>query len=774
MDLLDNVTDAQREAITHVDGPLLVLAGAGSGKTLAITRRIAYLIESGVPASSILAITFTNKAAGEMRERVERLTQRPDVWVSTFHAFAARVLRRDIHRIGFTRDFSIYDTVDQADCIKEAMRALDIDTTQWRPAAVASRISHVKNLMTPAVELEEGDLFDRIVRQVHAKYVDLMRENNALDFDDLLLHVTTLFDEAPDVLAAYQQSLRYVLIDEYQDTNKPQYLMAKRLCETHRNICATGDPDQSIYGWRGADIDNILNFERDFPGARVVKLEENFRSTGKILEGASGVIAHNQRRKEKRLWTRNDVGEPIRVLHLRDDLREATTVTRVIRDELREGRSPDDVAIFFRTNALSRTLERCLIQESIPYTIVGTVEFFRRREIKDLLAYLRVRENPADAIGLERIVNVPRRAVGPKAVAALKRHARDHGIPLLDAIRDCDNVVGLPKQGLKGLRALRTILQEITEAPDSPVAPLLRTVLEATQYKAYLAQTDSGREEERLENVSELVAAAMEFDFRHPEGTLREFLEEVSLLSDIDHWDRDVPRVTLMTLHAAKGLEFPLVFIVGLEEGLLPHQRSIDACDVEEERRLFHVGMTRARERLIITTAMLRNRFGGAGPGLPSRFLDEIPPDATYVEGSESFGFDPELDPGYEPTSFRRRERDRGFDDFLDGDTRGDTNTTTDAETTPDYVDDSGGGSLRRRRAATTHSATDDSATDDSEASIASDGFEVGDVVQHEHFGIGTILEITGHSGQARVVIRFESGDERKLLLQYAKLCKLL
>jgi len=702
-ELLSNVTGPQAEAITHVEGPLLVLAGAGSGKTLVITRRIAHLIESGVPPESILAITFTNKASGEMRERVERLTGHDRVWISTFHSFAARLLRRHIDALGFTRSFSIYDTVDQVDCVKEAMRELSIDTTQWRPAAVASRISHHKNRMT-VEELEQGDLFDRIVASVRRRYSQILGESNALDFDDLLLHLIRLFETDPGVLASYRDRFRFVLIDEYQDTNRPQYLLARMLSEEHRNICATGDPDQSIYRWRGADIHNILNFEEDFPGARVVKLEENFRSTGRILSAASSVIAHNKSRKEKTLWTRNPTGSPVRLVTASHEWSEAEEVIEGILGELQSGRSPREIAVFFRTNVLSRTLERRLVEEAIPYTIVGTVEFFRRREIKDLLAFLRLRENPDDSASFERVVNVPRRGVGAKALAAIRRAARERGTGLLAALDDAGTIEGLSGRGRSGAVAFAKIQERLRGEPDRPVADVVRRVVELTGYDEYLCQGEASEAEDRLENVAQLVAAAAEYDHRNPAGDLLGFLEEVALISDVDRWDRDEPRVTLMTLHAAKGLEFPVVYIVGAEEGLLPHHRSTDSqMEIEEERRLFHVGITRAKERLTVTRAAVRSRFGAPEPTLPSRFLDEMPCDDVE-----------RIERGTSPPTF---------------------------EEVPELDD---GPDLR-----------------------------AGDVVQHQYFGIGTILDVTGEGSQSRAVVRFENGDERKLLLQYAKLSKL-
>lgn len=737
MDILDNVTDPQRAAITHIEGPLLVLAGAGSGKTLAITRRIAHLIEAGVPPSSILAITFTNKAAGEMKERVARLTRNADVWLSTFHSFGARLLRQHAERLGFTRSFTIYDTTDQLDCIKEAMRALEIDTTQWRPPAIAAHISHQKNMMTPLEELAGGDLFDQIVYKVFARYRETLQTNNALDFDDLLLMPLRLFQEHPDVLAYYQNRFRFVLIDEYQDTNRPQYLLAKKLSEGHRNICVTGDPDQSIYRWRGADIHNILNFEEDFPGGEVVKLEENFRSTGKILEAASGLITHNRHRKDKRMWTRNGDGELVRIVFVADERHEAKVVARRIRNEIDEGRAASDIAVFFRTNALSRSLEYAMIDQTIPYTIVGSVEFFRRREVKDVIAYLRVRNNPADSTSLERVLNIPRRGIGQKSLAALKEYAWRAGAPLMHALREHGAVPGLTRRVHAGIESFLEIIDALSDAPDSPVAPLFRQTLELTQYENYLAQTESRREADRIDNVNELVSAALDFDLRNPEGTLSEFLEEVALISDTDKWEQDEPRVTLMTMHSAKGLEFPVVYIVGVEEGMLPHQRSIDSDDeIEEERRLLHVGMTRAMEQLTLLHASARTTFGGAEPRLPSRFLQEIPPEAVEHEnlfespgpyGTDSFGSYSEtwdaaaadIDPGIDP-------------------------------------------------------ATEAAAAGAGNSGAAEGDLEPGDVVQHEYFGIGTIVSMLGDGQQQRAVVQFESGDERTLILQYAKLCRLI
>lgn len=652
MNVLEDLSEAQRQAVTHVEGPLLVVAGAGSGKTRVITRRIAYMIEQGVEPKSILAITFTNKAAGEMKGRIAQFCSDKGLWVSTFHSMCARILRKDIETLGYSPAFTIYDEDESRDCVKQAMQELGVDPATFRPPAVAAIISNAKNAMTTPEQFSEraAGFRDQVAAKIFVRYQEILQENNALDFDDLLLKVADLFGGFPDVLQKYQDRFRFVLIDEYQDTNRAQYVIARLLAEQSRNICATGDPDQSIYAWRGADIRNILDFEKDYPDAKVVKLEQNYRSVKRILRVASELIRHNTMRKERGLWSDKAEGDPVRLIKCADEQGEADAVVAEIKQLAEKQVSYSDVAIFYRVNAQSRPLEAALRDNGIPYAIVGGVEFYQRKEIKDLLAYLKVCVNPADDLSLQRIINVPPRGIGPVTVRELMALAEARRVNLKDVVVDA-SALGASISGKAGdrLRKLGQLFRKLDALPPSPVADFVREVIVATQYREYLGE----EEEDRVANVEELVNAAAEYDGRNPEGTLMGFLEEVALVSDIDSWDDESKAVTLMTLHSAKGLEFPVVFITGLEDGLLPHQRARTSMEqMEEERRLCYVGITRAQERLFLTYASTRFQFGESSVGRPSRFLEEIPKDA--VEKADTTRFEarvPSASPPREETS---------------------------------------------------------------------------------------------------------------------------
>ncbi|MDO8136467.1 MAG: 3'-5' exonuclease [Candidatus Brocadiales bacterium] len=641
--LLEDVTEPQREAITHLEGPLLVLAGAGSGKTRVITRRVAYLIDKGISPYNILAITFTNKAADEMKERVMRYYSYPDLWVSTFHSMCARVLRSEgnIERLGYSRYFSIYDTADTLGVIKLAMKELNLDPTHWKPATIAATISGAKNkLLSPEGLLKEhSGYFHRVASQVYAKYQSLLKTNNALDFDDLQVKLIELFTHHPEVLERYQDKFLFILIDEYQDTNFAQYVIQKLLAKKYHNICVTGDPDQSIYGWRGANLENILEFERDYPDAKVVKLEQNYRSTKRILQAASELIVHNKFRKSKGLWTENPEGNNIRLVHCEDEKAEAQEIASHIKELHQGDKRYLDMAVFYRTNAQSRVLETALRQDGIPYVLVGAVEFYQRKEIKDILAYLRLLANPNDEVAFDRVINTPPRGMGPGSLSKLKEWARLEGRSLQEATGQV--IPSIKGKAMEGLKTFSKLLTSLHKMPPYPVREVVTTVIADTKYIHYLKEsyTDEALLE-RLANVEELVNAAEEYDKANPEsagsaeltaeasGGLEDFLEKVALVQDIDTWDGHVEAVSLMTLHSAKGLEFPVVFICGLEDGLLPHaQSSQSEAEMEEERRLCYVGITRAKNELILTHARRRSRFGLETPSVPSRFLEELPRD---------------------------------------------------------------------------------------------------------------------------------------------------
>lgn len=644
--LLKSLNDVQREAVQHTNGPLLILSGAGSGKTRVITHRIAYLVKHhGVSPFRILAVTFTNKAANEMKERLDALVQgsvSQDLWVATFHATCARILRRDIEKLGtgtetknvtrpgdhaYTRNFTIFDTGEQTTVVKDVLRQLNYSDKQFNPRAILSNISRAKNeSISPADFRQVADgYFERVVAEVYALYQDTLRLNNALDFDDLLLFTAQLLRENPEVCRYYQGKFEYILVDEYQDTNRCQYELVQLLTGAKQNVCVVGDDDQSIYAFRGADIRNILDFEKDYPNTRVLRLEQNYRSTQNILNAAWGVVHNNTERKAKKLWTENDIGELITCYEAMDENDEAGYVGTRIEDWHAEGVDYKDFAIFYRTNAQSRIFEEALRTANIPYQIVGGVGFYDRMEIKDLLAYLRVMCNPNDAMSLRRIINVPSRGIGSTTLQRLIDFAVEEGITLFEATHRVDEISTINR----GLQAKVQRFTKIFDDFDAAVLPAdaLDYVLKETGYLKKLQQQDTIEAQNRVENIEELINAVIEYEQNHAEPTLSDYLENVALVADIDTMETDTTdMVTLMTLHSAKGLEFPFVFIVGMEEGYLPHQRSLDTqAELEEERRLCYVGITRAMEQLYLLHATSRRTFRDIEYRTQSRFISEIP-----------------------------------------------------------------------------------------------------------------------------------------------------
>ena len=585
-DILAGLTEPQREAVTHIEGPLLVIAGAGSGKTRVITRRVAYLASQGVPPRRILAVTFTNKAAGEMRERIEQLCGTKGAWVSTFHSLCARMLRISAEAAGLEPNFTIYDRADQLTAVRDALRRLEIDQADIRPASALQTISNAKTkLLSPSqYAAAVGGFREERLAKTYRLYQEILDANAALDFDDLLMRVARLLESDEASLDRWQRRFDFLLIDEYQDTNRAQYRIAARLAGRHQNLCATGDPDQSIYGWRGADIQNILDFEKDFPSARVVRLEQNYRSTKRILQAADTLIAKNALRIERSLWTENEQGVPVRFLHLADADEEADRIVGEIRRRGVDGRGWGEIAVFYRTNAQSRRLEEALVLDSLPYRLVGAVEFYGRQEIKDLLAYLRSCVNVRDSLSLERVINTPSRGIGARTIERLKQWASESGRPLSAAVASVEEIPTLSSRAKKAVRAFADVIEGLRKGADGPVGELCRRVLDETGYAVWLKSPDN---EERRENVAELLNKADDFDATNPGAGLGGFLTEVSLVSDVDNLDGAAEAVTLMTLHAAKGLEFPVVFLTGVEEGLLPHTNSMGSdAEIEEERRL--------------------------------------------------------------------------------------------------------------------------------------------------------------------------------------------
>ncbi len=629
-ELLAGLNPAQREAVLHVEGPLLVIAGAGSGKTRVLTHRVAHLLRAhGVKPNEILAITFTNKAAGEMRERLERMLGgvARAIWILTFHAACGRMLRREAERLGYRSSFTIYDQADQVRLVKACLEELGKDPKRFTPRGIHHQISNAKNqLVTPDEYLKRVSSFwDQTVGEVYELYQRRLHASNAVDFDDILMLTVRVLEEFPDAREHWQHAFRHVLVDEYQDTNHAQYRLLQLLAGEHQNVFVVGDPDQSIYAFRGADIRNILDFERDFPGAATIALEQNYRSTNAILGAANAVIDNNRDRKPKQLFSDLGQGDPVEVVEVEDEHSEARFVAAEIGRLVEQGWSASEIAIFYRTNAQSRVLEDVLVRQQIPYQVIGGPRFYERAEIKDAVAYLHVLANPADAGSLLRIANRPRRGIGDTSIQRLVTHAESMGLTLLEAMAEPD-AAGVGTAGVKAIRAFHTMMLSLqSAAQELELDELIETVLQRTGTLEALEAERTIEARGRIENLEELVGVSREFRAEREEPTLASFLQEVSLVSDQDAIRTDEAQVTLMTIHNAKGLEYRAVFLIGMEEGLFPHARSIEDNEVEEERRLAYVGMTRAMERLTLTHATARSLFGRREFNLPSRFLDELP-----------------------------------------------------------------------------------------------------------------------------------------------------
>jgi DNA helicase II / ATP-dependent DNA helicase PcrA len=627
---LADLNPAQREAVLTTEGPLLVIAGAGSGKTRVLTYRVAHLINAvGAKPNEILAITFTNKAAGEMRERLQRLLGRTGqgLWILTFHAACGRILRREAQRLGYRSNFTIYDQADQVRLVKQCLEELERDPKRFTPRGIHNQISHAKNrLVSPDDYANQVQSFyDQTVADTYQLYQRRLFASNAVDFDDLLMLTVDVLERFPDVREKWQQAFRYILVDEYQDTNHAQYRLLQLLAEKHRNLMAVGDPDQSIYAFRGADINNILDFERDFPGTRTIALEQNYRSTNSILEAANAVITNNRERKPKELWSELGDGEPVRVLEVEDEHAEARFVAAGIAGHVEQGFSGDEIAIFYRTNAQSRVLEDVLVRQGVGYQVIGGPRFYERAEIKDLIAYLQVIDNPYDAVSLQRIANRPRRGIGDSSLARLQTWADAQGRSLWEATEFAEEA-GVGAAPLRAVQGFRTLMQSLQSgALEFPVSELLERTLERSGYLEALEAERTIEALGRIENLQELVGVAREYQETAEEPSLSHFLQEISLVSDQDGIRGEESLVTLMTIHNAKGLEFRAVYLIGMEEGIFPHSRSIEEQGIEEERRLAYVGMTRAREQLTLTHASSRSLWGSRGYNLPSRFLDELP-----------------------------------------------------------------------------------------------------------------------------------------------------
>ena len=652
MALLNDLNPVQQKAVLETEGPLLVFAGAGSGKTRVLTYRIAYLIqEKGIPPWNIFAVTFTNKAADEMRERVERLLggSTRGTWISTFHSACVRILRHHIERLGFQRNFVIFDEQDQERHLKAIITGLDLDFRMFPPRTVQSTIDHLKNQgITPdQYHPSQFNIFQKRVALIYEQYQEDLRRNNALDFGDLLIFVTILFSRFSEILKSYQELFRYVMVDEFQDTNLIQYRLIQQLVERHRNICVVGDDDQSIYRWRGAEVGNILNFEKDFPEAKVITLEQNYRSTQNILQTANQMVRKNRSRKEKVLWTENPGGSLLTFYVAEDEKDEARFVVQKIMEACyfssqsgaggESGKAYRDIAVFYRINAQSRAIEDELVRQRIPYTIVGGMKFYERKEIKDILAYLRLIINPSDGLSLKRIINVPSRGIGERTIEKMEVFSREKGLSLYEGFKRAAQEKWFSPAVQEKIEWFLSMIEEFREEMRTlSVSQLTSALLTKTGYLPRLKEEGTEEALSKVENIDELINVMMEFEQGGEEVSLETFLDKVSLVSDVDLYEDKRNRVSLMTLHCAKGLEFPVVFIVGIEEGLLPHYRRGDEmADLEEERRLCYVGITRAKEKLFLSRAERRSIFGAGRANLPSRFLDELPMDLIQIEQKE-------------------------------------------------------------------------------------------------------------------------------------------
>ena len=730
--IFDTLNDRQCEAVKHTEGPLLITAGAGSGKTKVLTCRIAHLLELGVAPYRILAITFTNKAAKEMKERVTNLVgaQADSIWLSTFHSFCAKLLRFEVDGFhGYTRNFTIYDSSDQLVLVKDCLKKLNLDDKQFMPRSVLGTISSAKNVLmdAKAFAAQASDFYEQKVADVYALYQEKLRENNAVDFDDLLFLAVRLLQEKEDVRENYQSRFQYILVDEYQDTNHAQYALTKILAARWRNICVVGDADQSIYAWRGADIRNIIDFTRDYPDAASIKLEQNYRSTKTILHAANAVIDNNESRPKKTLWTENPAGNKIIHYQAQTEHDEADYIAGVIYNRHEISHEPyGDMAILFRTNAQSRVLEEKLMRYAIPYTMVGGTKFYDRKEIKDVLAYLRLLYNPEDSLSLTRIINVPKRNIGATTMEHVAAYAEEQGISLFEALSSTDEipVTKRARTSLENFAAM--IFDLLNDIEGKDVLSLIETVIKQTGYGDMLdkeAEHDP-QGESRKENVGEFLSVAKDYMDSNPDGNLQDFLENVALVSDVDDFESSDSKVTLMTLHAAKGLEFPVVFLTGLDEGLFPHSRTLlDPAQVEEERRLAYVGITRAERQLYVTNAITRTMYGRISAYMPSRFLAEIPP---------------QLMEDYHRKSAMPQSR----------------TTAVPGKQRVSILTKPVASSLPKKHAVT-------------------DTFAKGDKVRHKIWGIGTVLDVIGEGTNMQMKIQFPTKGVHQVVVKYAPLEKI-
>ena len=771
------LNDMQAAAVYHTEGPLLILAGAGSGKTRVLTHRIAYLIkEKGVAPYNIMAITFTNKAAGEMRERVDKIVGfgADQVWVSTFHSACVRILRRFITEIGYSRDFVIYDADDQKKVIKNIIKHMNLDTKMFKEKGLAAKISDYKNKLMTASDVRQEASFDfkqKVAADVYTEYQRILRQNNALDFDDLIMKTVELFDKCPHVLEVYQERLKYLMVDEYQDTNMAQFRLIKQLGARYQNVCVVGDDDQSIYKFRGADIRNILQFEDAFANARVIKLEQNYRSTKNILEAANAVIHNNVGRKDKTLWCDNEVGDKIDVYQAEDGFAEADMVASEIKEQVDDGKADyNDFAILYRTNAQSRMLEEKLMMRNIPYKIIGGQNFYQRREIKDILAYLRIIANPTDDLSVERVVNVPKRGVGATSVAKAVNYAREHEMDLYEVLYHAKDVPDLSRAAakIKGftdiVEELREKLSQMPENDEITLKSITDDLLDLTGYVRELHAEETDEAEGRVENIEELINKIAEYEKDAENPNLAEFLEEVSLVSDIDTMDESSSYVVMMTVHSAKGLEFPNVFLCGMEDGLFPSYMTISSGEdeeLEEERRLAYVAITRAMKHLTISYAKMRMIHGETNYNMVSRFVREIPRSIVSSKNVTST-----VAAGRMPGAYGSRGTYTGKSNSYSG---------GGAFSGSSYQGSSSGaskgfGTGKKPSFVTSKKSSFGKQFNVTKADI---DYAVGDRVSHIKFGEGTVKNIEDGPRDYQVTVEFDDFGQKMMMASFAKLTKI-
>ncbi len=757
-ELLDKLNDKQKEAAEYIDGPLLILAGAGSGKTRVLTYKIAYLLEQNlVKPWEILAITFTNKAAKEMKERVEGLigSNGNDIWLGTFHSICVRILKREIELIGYGRDFNIFDELDKEKVIKEVCKKLEIDDKQYPVSLIKYEISNAKDKMIDYEKYKKqalGDFRKEKIAQIYEMYQLSLKKNNAIDFDDILMLTVEILSKNPDRLEYYQNKFKYILVDEYQDTNKVQFLLISLLAASHGKICVVGDESQSIYGFRGADISNILNFEKEYPNAKIVKLEENYRSTQNILNAANGVIKNNKSKIDKKLWTQNEIGDKICYKTLGNEYEEVEYIVSRI-DEIckKESRKYSDFAVLFRTNAQARVLEEVFMRNGTPYRLIGGLKFYSRKEIKDLTSYLKLIQNIDDNISLKRIINEPKRGIGDTAVDKLDAIATSQNTSIFRVIQDPNNLTGI--RSASNIILFRDMINKIIAMKEElKVSDLMRMILKESGYEEMLNQDQTKESENRFENLMEFIGVAMEFEKENADNTLADFLDSIALVSDVDKLDDSEEAVTLMTMHSAKGLEFEVVFLVGMEEGLFPSKRSIEEDDaVEEERRLCYVGITRAKKKLYITNTKKRTLYGTTTFSMPSRFIDELPPEVLDEDAIENM-----------------KVSERKSKTFLDNEY-----SSVDSMLSSKNSYFSSGISNKKSKfglSVDSFLKNINGVSNVVKPTNNSKDYKVGMMVKHKKFGVGVIKNIEPEDDDFKLEIEFEKAGFKRLMANYTPL----